>query len=189
MVSDFRVLTVCRANYCRSPIAATMLASAADAVLGTDAWTVASAGVDVRFAADMHPLAREVLQERGFRPHPHRTHQLDRADLAAADLVLVASRAQRSAVVTELPAAVQRTFTLLQFARLADLVGPIDAQNPREAGLALLREAALARAELQPTAAELDNLIDPMGRPRPAFEECATTVQDAVDRILRPLAS
>ena len=111
-----------------------MLASAADSVLGTDAWTVASAGVDVRFAADMHPLAREVLEARGFRPHPHHTHQLDRADLAAADLVLVASRAQRSAVVTELPAAVQRTFTLLQFARLADLVGPIDAQNPREAG-------------------------------------------------------
>jgi protein-tyrosine phosphatase len=186
-VSDFRVLAVCRANYCRSPIAAVMLQSAADDILGPGAWGVRSAGVDVRFDADMHLLAREVLQRRGFHPHPHRTHQVDSADLASADLILTASRAQRSAVVTLLPAAVGRTFTLLQFARLADLVGPIVAAGPREAGLALVREAKHARADLQPASPELDDLVDPIGRPRPAFEACAATVQDAVNRIMRPL--
>ena len=90
-------------------------------------------------------------------------------------------------MVTHLPAAIGRTFTLLQFARLADLVEPLDAADARQAGLALIREAKLARADLQPGGAELDNLVDPMGRPRPDFEVCADTVLDAIDRILRPL--
>ncbi len=186
-MSDFRVLAVCRANYCRSPITEVILQAAADAVVGPGGWAVSSAGIDVRFSADMHPLAREVLADRGYQPGHHQTHQVDGADLADADLILTSSRAHRAAVVTRSPAAIGRTFTLLQFARLADLVDPIDASDAQQSGLALIREAKLARADVLHGGPELDNLVDPMGRPRPAFEACADTVRDAIDRILRPL--
>ena len=86
-----------------------------------------------------------------------------------------------------MPAAVGRTFTILQFARLCDQVEPISTAEAGDAGRRLVVEAKLARSSLQPVPGEDDDLPDPMGRGIAEFEVCADRLQDAIDRILRPL--
>ena len=57
------------------------------------------------------------------------------------------------------------------------------------AGRQLVVEAKLARSSLQPVPGEQDDLPDPMGRGIAEFEVCADRLQDAIDRILRPLGT
>ena len=186
-MSQFRVLVVCRANHCRSPIAQQLLAHEAAGLFGTDDWRIDSAGTDIPGPWPLHEYAEAVLGERLPSVAPHRSVQLTAPRIADTDLVLTASRAHRSAVVTTSPAAVGRTFTLQQFARLCDAVQPFSAADPVEAGRELVSRAKLARSSLQPVPGELDDLADPMGHGLSEFRQCADRVQVSIDSILRPL--
>ena len=90
-------------------------------------------------------------------------------------------------MVSTVPKAVGRTFTILQFARLCDEVDSISSTDPGELGRQLVVEAKLARSSLQPVPGEQDDLPDPMGRGPAEFEACADRLQNAIDRMLRPL--
>lgn len=107
------VLFVCRANICRSPFAERLLA-----------WTlpdlpVRSAGVTALDGAPMDPLMGEELRRRGIEPGMHRARQLMPADLDA-DLILVMSRAHRTALLEERPDAVDRIGLLTGMPALAE---------------------------------------------------------------------
>lgn len=187
-MTAFRVLIVCTANHCRSPIAEQLLVSAAaERLTAPEQWAVESAGTDIPGPWPLHPSASEVLAERLPAVAEHYSRQLKPAMIQRADLILTATRKHRGIVVSSVPAAVGRTFTILQFARLCEQVSPITAVEPGEAGRLLVVEAKLARSSLQPVPGEDDDLPDPMGRGLAEFEVCADRLQDAVDRILRPL--
>ncbi len=187
-MTDLRVLFVCTANHCRSPIAEQLLQSAiTQRFAGKGEWAVESAGTDIPGPWPLHPSAATVLAERIPAVAEHYSRQLKPAMIQRADLVLTATRKHRGIVVSSVPAAVGRTFTILQFARLCEQVSPITGVEPGEAGRLLIVEAKLARSSLQPVPGEDDDLPDPMGRGLAEFEVCADRVQDAVDRILRPL--
>ena len=88
-----RVLFVCRANVCRSPMAEAIFnALALDAGLDVRA---ESAGVRALRNEAMDPNARTALEEVGIYPGDHRGRQVNRALVEEADLVLTMSPSQR----------------------------------------------------------------------------------------------
>jgi protein-tyrosine phosphatase len=187
----FQVLMVCTANHCRSPMGQQLLQHAATGRFGEGGWQVDSAGTNIPGPWPLHQHAATVLRQRLGRVAPHRSTSLSTAVIGASDLILTASRRQRGIVVKAVPTAMGRTFTIRQFARLSDAVtapppgvGPDD---PTEQGRWLVHEAKLARSSLQPVPGDEEDLPDPMGGPLADFELCADRLQDAIDRILRPL--
>lgn len=189
VVGSFAVLFICTANHCRSPLAAQLTREELRARFGVDdAWTIDSAGTDVDPGRPMHRFASQVLRDRSIPVTEHAAAAASVGRLQAANLVLTASRRHRGWVVTQAPAVLGRTFTILQFARLADQVAEIAGPDPSELGQQLVAAAKLARAGMQPVATpDLDDVNDPIGRPLEAFEACADTLSDAIRRILRPL--
>jgi protein-tyrosine phosphatase len=170
-----RILFVCHANLCRSPMAE-FLAGWLMAELPVE---VASAGVGAVDGRPMHPYAAEVAAETGRDPAVFRSRALTAGDLADAALVLTASRRQRSACVSLAPAALHRTFTLRQFGRLAALAHTPDGT---EAGAlrAAVRAASLARGRSQPAAPSDDDLIDPLGGTPADFRRCARRIEQSL---------
>ncbi|MGC4808290.1 low molecular weight phosphatase family protein [Micromonospora sp. DT233] len=174
-----RILFVCHANLCRSPMAE-YLAGALLAKLPVEVASAGTAAVDGR---PMHPYAAEVVAGTGRDPAAFRSRALTPARLADAALVLTAGRRQRAACVSLAPAALHHTFTLRQFARLAELA---DTPDGTDAGAlrAAVRAAVRARGRMQPTAPADDDLNDPIGGTPADFRRCA----QEIERSLTPVA-
>lgn len=170
----FRVLFVCVGNVCRSPLGERLLAQR---LSGHDV-EVASAGVAALVGSPMSPEAAAQLEAYDGSADGFAARQLTAAMLREADLVLTATRELRSRVLSEVPSALRRTFTVLEFAALLDEVDPAP---PAE----LVAEAASARSLLGP--AELD-VPDPFRRGEEAHARAAALMAPAVDRIAVALA-
>jgi len=127
----FRILVVCSANVCRSPVAAALLTRELAATAPQGRVEVASRGV---WANDGDTVCALALQQSGVGPLDHRAVRLTAADVAAADLILTAEVLHRGEVVRLDAAARRRTFTLLEAASLAPWVA---AGSPVPEGLEL----------------------------------------------------
>lgn len=165
-----RVLVVCTGNVCRSPAGEHLLRAAMDD-LATH--VPVGAGVDVASAGTMAPTGRaldpftgEVLLGRGIDASAHRARRLTRDDVAAADLVLTATREHRTDTVRLLPAAVNRTYTVSEFGRLAAAAHDdgFRAAGPLSSRVRALIEETRALRGTVPVG-EDDDLPDPIGRP------------------------
>ena len=83
-----RVVFVCWGNICRSPIAERVAQrQAAEAGLTGVEFTSAATS-DEELGAPMDRRAAAVLRERGYRAEGHVAHQIDAAEIEAADLVV-----------------------------------------------------------------------------------------------------
>ncbi|MER7459592.1 low molecular weight phosphatase family protein [Micromonospora sp. NPDC126480] len=173
-----RVLFVCHANLCRSPMAEYL----ARRLLAGRPVEVSSAGTDAVEGLAMHPYAAEIAASTGADPADFRSRRLCREHLAGATLVLTATRRQRSLCSALAPAALHRTFTLRQFGRLAAAAEPA---SPEESLRAAVQAAARARGRLQPATPDTDDLRDPIGGGAADFRRCA----EEIERSLRPLAA
>ncbi|MEV4812349.1 low molecular weight phosphatase family protein [Micromonospora avicenniae] len=175
-----RVLFVCHANLCRSPMAEYL----ARKVLAGRPVTVQSVGTDAVEGLPMHPYAADIAAETGADPTDFRSHRLRAEHLADATLVLTATRRQRSVCTALAPSVLHRTFTLRQFGRLAAAAEPPEdpAGDPLRAAV---EAAALARGRLQPAAPGTDDLRDPIGGTAADFRRCA----EEIERSIRPLAA
>ncbi|MEH1015752.1 low molecular weight phosphatase family protein [Micromonospora sp. CPCC 206060] len=205
------VLFVCHANLCRSPMAEYL----ARAVLTRHGVSVASAGTHAVPGRSMHPYAAGILDGRGLDPTGFRSREVTRDLLTGAGLVLAASRRERAYCVATAPAAIGRTFTLRQFARLAAAAGPVRrgvagtvggvGVPPTAGGVGLLpaadaitgigvlpaavAAAARARSLLQPAGPEADDLTDPIGGTPADFHRCADEIEAAVLPIVGLIAA
>ncbi|MFC8849092.1 MULTISPECIES: low molecular weight phosphatase family protein [unclassified Micromonospora] len=175
-----RILFVCHANLCRSPMAEYLAAQLMEKL----PVEVASAGTDAVNGRPMHPYAAEVAAETGRDPAGFRSRALAPAHLADAVLVLTSTRRQRSVCVSRLPAALHRTFTLRQFGRLAAAAATPEG-TVVGALRAAVRAAALARGLLQPADPSEDDLLDPIGGGPANFRRCA----QEIERSLAPVAA
>ncbi|MEU4480366.1 low molecular weight phosphatase family protein [Micromonospora sp. NPDC023966] len=184
------VLFVCHANMCRSPMAEFI----ARRLLRDLPVTVTSAGTDALDGAAMHPYAVEVAAGTGADPAAFRTRRLRPEHLTRATLVLTATRRQRSVCTALAPAALPRTFTLRQFARLAAAAATAEpaevtevaepAAPPERTPLrAAVAAAARARGRLQPATPDADDLRDPIGGSPADFRRCA----EEIERSIRPV--
>ena len=185
----FSVLAVCTGNICRSPAVEHLLRSA----LGDDnSVRVASAGTHALIG---HPVAEPMavlLDSRGIDTSGVAARQLAAPMLADADLVLALTRAHRSAIVTEQPRALRRTFTLREFARLVASEPRTAAAGPETstAGerLAQLVGQAVARRGSQGHDPILDDVVDPWRRSDAVYNESLDQITGALDAIEAALA-
>jgi protein-tyrosine phosphatase len=165
----FRVLFVCHANLCRSPMAERLARRAFDDALGINDIATASAGMRAFDGEPMHPKTAEVLAECGVDAGDFASRTVDPGILRESDLVLTATVEQRTSCLALEPTAARRTFTLRQFARFAEAAGPGKRQDMRH-----LVETVNATRHRAP--AGEDNLADPMGQPIGAFRACAEEI-------------
>ena len=110
-----KVLFVCRANICRSPMAEAILnAVCEDRQLPCRA---ESAGVAALAGEEMAPNARAALEEVGVYPGEHRARQVSEAMLGEADLLVLAmSPRQVATLQRRFRASPDRVYVLPEYA-------------------------------------------------------------------------
>ena len=183
--SQFTVLVVCTANYCRSPMAEQLLSAEIDRL--SLPWVASSAGTRGYEQSPMHPFAEQALLDLGCSPRAFASRPVTMPIIKNANLILTASRDHRAEVVRREPKAVRRTFTLRQFARLCSFVPDLSNEAGGDRGARLLEEAHLARSQAPVASGAQDDLTDPMGGPLSAFRDSAAIIRNAVADIVRPV--
>lgn len=170
----FRILTVCTANVCRSPLAEGLLR----ARLPTEAFIVESAGVRTPPEGRADPHVVQILNRRGIAVGRLASRQLTTAIAEQSDLVLTATREHRGAVLELHPGALRRTFTLLEFAALAAMA------EADYSPAALVRAATAWRSQ----GPKETDIADPIGRSDSFHEQVAEQIDEAVASIASRLA-
>lgn len=139
-----KVLFVCRANVCRSPMAEAIcnaLVEDANLPLRT-----ASAGVAALAGEDMAPNSRAALEEVGIHPRGrHRARQVGEAMLREADLVFAMSPRQVAALRQRFGAPPGRVYALPEYA----LGAPPEEGIPDPYGLTMTAFRASVRQLLE----------------------------------------
>ena len=173
-----RILVVCTANVCRSPVVAASMGRAL-AARGINA-VVTSAGTHGG-SLEVPPDTRRAALDVGLDLSEHQSRRLSKELVAqdGADLVLTMTREQLRTVVGLDPGAWRRSFTLKELARRGlDAVGEPDLAS-------WLRVAGEGRkpSEMM-TPSDDDDLSDPYGSPY--REHCAMV--ESVERLTRQIA-
>ncbi len=183
----FTLLYVCTGNICRSPLAERytvhrLVHAAPDLA---HLVRVRSAGTRGLEGYPMDALAEAELVRHGGLGDGFVGHRLTSADAGSAQLVLTMERAQRAEVLAEEPAALRRTFTLLEAADLAQLVGTDGQLDAVPAGPMGLVAAMMARR----SAARIDDydVADPIGESPEVHAAVAVTITTAVDVLIDAL--
>jgi protein-tyrosine phosphatase len=150
---------------------------------GAASLQVMSAGTRGWEGEPMDRLAHVVLAERSADPAGFVARQLTPEMVAAADLILCASRAHRSEVVGLDPRSLRRAFTIREIGRLVAGVEPaeISRAGVRETGSAFGERATARRGLNRPADPADDDIADPYGQGVDAFHACA----DLIARSLR----
>lgn len=178
------VLVVCTANVCRSPAAEVLLQAALGPASGI---AVGSAGLRARAG---EPMAPEMARLLSVPAGTVRARQFLPAAARDAGLVLTMTRAHRAAVVSAVPAALRRTFTLRELAalvELADEAGAVPPTGPAERLAALVGLAPRYRG-LRSSGPD-DDVDDPYGKDAPAYAHAVDVLRTSVAAIaaaLRP---
>jgi low molecular weight protein-tyrosine phosphatase len=175
----FTILAVCTGNVCRSPAAERLLANQ----LGP-AVSVSSAGTHALVGHPISEPMAALLRRIGVEPEPFEALRLSEQLLKGADLILPMTRAQRGFIVELWPAAVRRTFTLREFARLLATVDPSALPRGTTADRlhAAIRLAAAERGRWR-TSPEDDDVVDPFRRADQVYGESFKQIRDAVEQI------
>jgi protein-tyrosine phosphatase len=171
---EHRVLVVCTANVCRSPMAATMLETACRAQ-GTDVH-VTSAGVTA-VTIGVDPVAVRLMAERGFDIAGHVPHQVTPAELVEADLVVAMTRSHVRTLVADHRSPLSRTFTLKELARRLDdqLVMSLEEL-----------QVGRSRRDLLGRSAD-DDIADPYGGPADGYATCIADLERSVGALVAGL--
>jgi protein-tyrosine phosphatase len=150
-----RILYVCTANQCRSPIAERLARA-----LGAEA---TSAGIHACARRAMVPYAAIALQELGGDPEGFFSRRLTAEMTSGADLVLTMTQTQRDQVLEISPLALRKTFTMVEAARLARV------DDVRTV-------AGMAAARPYSSQASHEDIPDPMGHELDAFRSTAKRI-------------
>ncbi len=165
-MSRFRILAVCTANICRSPMVEILLRQRLD----PDLFEVASAGVQGWDAAPVDSMVVLELERLGARAEGFSSRALTDDLVENADLILTATREHRSELLGRHPGALRRTFTLREFAELVENM--VGMTSPAEL-------VALAYRHRSEAGDDLD-LPDPFRRPPDVHRVVAEQVAAAV---------
>jgi protein-tyrosine phosphatase len=130
--------------------------------------------------------ARSIADSLGAMPTSHNAQSVTREMTVEADLVLTMTRDQRRQVVQQSPVSSRWTFTLIEFARLLELVRDapesygldLTGQNPKPLK-ALIGLAASRRGFVFTRNPEDDDIIDPYRRSLKTYEKAGSLINEA----------
>lgn len=183
-----RILFLCTGNICRSALGHHRLGHLLEQQV-PGAYEVSSAGTHVNL--ELRP-PRQILglggEELSETLGSHEPRQLRRALVQDTDLLLAATEEHMEYVLQETPAMLNRSFTILEFAALADLMLAEDVRVDGDLR-ALARAAARQRSTVRTQAGgqgALD-LADPYGGPDKGYQTMDTQLGPAVESIARLL--
>lgn len=188
-----RILTVCTANICRSPLAEHLL----NIHLSDVRVDIRSAGTRALVDRRMPPEAVGMAVAVGIDEATalrHRARMLTGETLHGRDLVLAMSRDHRREIVEQDPSQMGRVFTIREFARLAKGVTDYElmqcaADTEPSSTDAWRRALALVAGQRgvlpPPVSPEDDDVIDPYGRSTRTYELAARQLSPAVEAVAR----
>lgn len=123
--APFRVLIVSDGDISRGPAVHRVLRTHLRTRRVEDAVVLASAGVGATSGQPMHPYTARALTEISVDPRDHVSHRISERRLAQAHLVLTVSRSLRRPLIDLRGTVRDRTFTVIEFARLAAQLEPL----------------------------------------------------------------
>ena len=185
--SPLSVLFVCTGNICRSPLAERLLHNQIRDL--TSFITVASAGTMPLLEGSIPPEILNYAATQNVIITDHHPRAISAGMIGNADLILTAERTHRSEVVSLVPRAANKTFTLNQFTRLAqaheELVDQGVITRPNISELAqLVREIADIRSMAPPpNDAGDDDIADPYLRSLAAYNQAGNSIAGATSII------
>lgn len=180
-MNGFRILAVCTGNVHRSPLASVMFERWASWYLPADLAqqvSAGSAGTRPPVGSAIGDLPRLIAEALGGDPSAHRARRLTDELIAEADLVLAASHTHRDDLLTRMPSAMRRTFTLREAGRTAELLGPRAA--PRTIADLRRTVADLADSRVPPISRDDDDIVDPQGLSAAAYLQMAREAVPAI---------
>ncbi|WP_022878266.1 protein-tyrosine-phosphatase [Microbacterium sp. B19] len=190
----FTILTVCTGNVCRSPFAEVDL----ERYLKDLDVRVTSAGTGALVGEPVPEPGQRLAREMGIDLSEHRGRQMLESDVQEAGLILALTREHRKAVVSTSPAALRRTFTLREFARIADHFAaeagttPAGDENSSDEDrlTSLVAFSARVRGTIPPPAENEDlDITDPFRQPDSVYRESYDAISRAVESIARFLTA
>ena len=201
MSNPGRILMVCTGNICRSPFLERALQAELDRSWGAGAVEVRSAGTGALVGSPMEPSARDLLESNGYSAEGFVARRLDAELVAAADLVLTATRAHRGKVAALHPKALQYVFSFREFADLVAALGDADltaadltaaraARGTDEAAdhlRAVVTDAKAQRGTRAPLHDDDADIVDPYRQPQVVFDHMATQIMEALPIVARAL--
>lgn len=174
-MSRFRILAVCTANICRSPMVEILLRQRLD----PEIFEVSSAGVQGWREAPVDSMVVLELERLGARADGFASRTFEDGMADDAELILTATRDHRAEVLSRCPGALHRTFTLREFASLVENM--IGVSSPAE----MVAEAYRRRSE---AGSDLD-LPDPYRGPPDVHRAVADQVSVAVRIVAERLSA
>lgn len=191
-MTPFRILTVCTGNVCRSPMTERVLRHELAQRFDGEAATVevSSAGTGALVGSAMTDPTQALVRALGADAEGHQARALAEPLVAEADLVLAMTRAHRGAVVSLVPRATRRTFTLREAARLASLVEPGELPDgPLADRLRAYVPALAARRGFVPVEHPGDDdITDPFRQSDAVYAAMGEELVPAVRAVLAPLS-
>lgn len=163
------LMTVCTENICSSPFAERMLQSELEAARPGQ-FAVASAGMQARDGEGMEEESATLLASFGGNSSNFFSRKLATEMLEQATVVLAMTAGQRDSIIRTSPRMVNRTYTLIEFARIVRSIrldkSPLavrgsDAGAVEERWEKLPALAASYRSASQPSEAG-DDAVDPL---------------------------
>ncbi len=129
-----------------------------------------------------HNHGIDVLSAQGIDLSSHRSQSVTVQLLEQADLVLAMARQHVRDAAVLLPTAFPRTFTLKELIRRGNDVGPRQSGEPLDRWLARVHAGRSAR-DLMGDSSD-DDIEDPIGRPRAAYERMVEEMATLLDQLV-----
>lgn len=174
-----RLLVVCTANICRSPMAEVLLASHLEDI---DVAAIVRSCGHLEAGVRVSPHSVTVMAERGLDISEHRSQTNTRRFTSGADLIITMSKENVRQVMEVDMDAWPRTFPLKPLVRRAIEIGRRRTDEPFAAWVERLHEG---RRPIDMLADDPDDdIADPMGKPLRDYRSAAELMSGLLDQLV-----